>query len=281
MYDYELDCMTIFLEGISGQDRDLILSDFYSARAWTHYVSPQDAENYAAFFEKIRQEVCAASVRIRWGTEFDFLWYEISGMPVLDTNGKIVQIVGRISDVTREKKRHDELERRAKTDSMTELLNKVAFEEECKRILINAGEQEHYALLVIDINGLKTFNDNFGHLYGDRVIKIVATAVSSLFGKHGVVGRIGGDEFAILMRYAQKIFVADRIESLYSCIKNQCSEMKNPVHVSVGTAYFREAGRTYQKLFLEADREMYFSKKKQFSAPIFCENDDSHNLDSI
>lgn len=272
-YDFAQDCMTVFLEGIQEYDRDLILPAFYSARAWRQYLSPQDEVRYTAFLKNIERDLCSASLYIQWGTEFDFLWYEISGMPVLDGGGKIEKIVGRISEKTGEKKAYDELVRRARTDSMTGLLNKAAFEKQCRNVLANAAMGEQFALLIIDINGLKTFNDNFGHLYGDRVINFVAAAVSSLFQDYGIAGRIGGDEIAVLMGYSRKCAVVDRLEALHDYIKGQHSETEFPVSVSTGAAYFREDGLTYKELFLKADREMYFTKDMKITPPDFSDAD--------
>lgn len=265
MYNSRQDCMTIFLKEIKSRDSDLIFPDYCKKKVWKRYIYEMDVGKYTAFFEKIQSGVHSGYVDIRCDTGSGYAWYRVSGISVPDQNGKTAEIVGRITDVTFEKNERDVLEKRAKIDAMTDLLNKVCFETECERILAESGPQERFALLVIDINGLKTFNDNFGHLFGDRVIKIVASALSSLFQNEGIIGRIGGDEFAVLIRCSEKAYVIKKIEALSQRIKYQQQEKENSaiVSVSTGTAYFNEDGLTYKELFLKADREMYFTKGKK------------------
>jgi diguanylate cyclase (GGDEF)-like protein len=89
-----------------------------------------------------------------------------------------------------------ELERRASTDQVTGLLNRHAFFSALDR-LINQS-----AVMYIDLDEFKSVNDQFGHTLGDRLLSVVSRRLTDALGADDVVGRIGGDEFAVLCRSA-------------------------------------------------------------------------------
>ena len=260
-YDAARDCMTVYLDGIDGRKGDLILPNYFGTEIWRQNIFEEDAEKYIAFFRGFRCAGEATKVNIRYGPSPMKQWYRISGVPVFDSAGTLSEVVGRIRNITDEKREYEALEWRARVDAMTNLLNKVTFETECEAAFAAADQETKYALLVIDINDLKVCNDNFGHLYGDRVIKTVAAAFSAALKNGEKVGRIGGDEFGVLLRCSEDSTVADEIAALRDYIKKQPFKAGFPVQVSVGTAFFPENGRTYKALFQRADREMYLAKR--------------------
>lgn len=93
-----------------------------------------------------------------------------------------------------------ELEHLIQTDELTGLLNRRGFETELKRALANAGRHDEQGVLIyIDLDGFKPINDTFGHAAGDEVLRRVAGILGDGVRDTDYVGRIGGDEFVILM----------------------------------------------------------------------------------
>lgn len=152
------------------------------------------------------------------------------------------------------------------TDSMTGLKNKNSFSTDLHNIE-NLGHQERYSIIVIDLNGLKTVNDTFGHNIGDKFIRDSADILKrSTFNKNQVVYRIGGDEFVIIMQDAKN---AD-IEKLITTIKENTAKANETggsiqISMSIGHAMFdRKIDRNFSGTFQRADTMMYNVKHEYY-----------------
>ena len=84
-------------------------------------------------------------------------------------------------------------------DLLTGLLNKISFEREAGKYLTKSRKTEHGALLIIDFDNFKMVNDSFGHLTGDAILKCFGEILMRTFGEADIIGRVGGDEFMVLM----------------------------------------------------------------------------------
>ena len=84
-------------------------------------------------------------------------------------------------------------------DQTTQLLNRRAFEEDKEKLAANPLDED-FAYVTADLNGLKQANDHLGHTAGDVLIRGAADCLRAVFGPHGQVYRIGGDEFAVMMK---------------------------------------------------------------------------------
>ena len=135
----------------------------------------------------------------------------------------------------------------------TAYINKIAqFREEIE------NSDESFAVFVIDVNGLKIINDTYGHDYGNRLIVAVSRVLAEVFGKEYVY-RIGGDEFVVLIKNADRIQCSELERKFEDCLKNQNGEIK--ASAAIGFAiYDKEADSSYERMFRRADDEMYKSK---------------------
>lgn len=94
---------------------------------------------------------------------------------------------------------NDQLKGIAKTDGLTGLKNRLAFDELLKEIENEKIHDKDWAMLMIDLNGLKATNDQYGHEAGDELIKGTATVISDIYADKGECFRIGGDEFVVII----------------------------------------------------------------------------------
>ena len=118
----------------------------------------------------------------------------------LATGAGAAKLVGIVQDVTERKRANAELEWTAAHDGLTGLVNRTAFTratEEAMHCAATFGER--VALMMVDIDRFKRVNDTLGHDVGDQVLLAVAERLTSVAGAHGIVGRIGGDEFGVLV----------------------------------------------------------------------------------
>lgn len=146
-------------------------------------------------------------------------------------------------------------------DSLTGLTNKMHTQQLISNYLFDYPNS-NCALFVIDIDNFKSVNDNNGHLFGDAVLTSIASAIKSTFRSSDIVGRIGGDEFMVLMKdYRQLSDVVDKANSLRHAIRNTyVGEGNYMVSVSVGISLFNEHGSDFATLYEKADNAMYFNK---------------------
>ncbi len=128
------------------------------------------------------------------------LWWMISGHPKFDTSGTFQGYRGSAKDVTTEYLRQLEDSRMAEFDSLTGLANRHRMNKRLESILsAYKASGRACALVMLDLDRFKHVNDTLGHMAGDNLLKQVATRIERVVGARGEVGRLGGDEFQIIL----------------------------------------------------------------------------------
>lgn len=161
--------------------------------------------------------------------------------------------------------KNKELKRLNERDSFTGLLNKAFFEKKVQeRLQRKTDEEEKDVLLIIDIDNFKEINDTYGHVVGDQVIKEVANLLQNKTRHMDYVGRIGGDEFCVLMldipnMEVMELWIKNFIKSVQDITCDKV--MPGEITVSVGAAS-SDGKSTNLELFEKADKAMYEAKKK-------------------
>jgi diguanylate cyclase (GGDEF)-like protein/PAS domain S-box-containing protein len=209
------------------------------------------------------------------------VWVETSWRPILNRTGKIVRLQAASRDVTerREYERQLEeakaklqaqqerlmdansrLEALASLDSLTGLKNRRAFEERLHEEISRARRsKECFALLLLDIDHFKNFNDSFGHPRGDDVLKSVARVLSRSVRDADFIARYGGEEFACILPDTDRDAARVMGERLRVAIEENAWDAR-PITVSVGAAAWLD-GASAESLIDQADRALYRSKQ--------------------
>jgi diguanylate cyclase len=152
------------------------------------------------------------------------------------------------------------------TDPLTTLANRKFFDAELDRTVAEAkAGYEPLALLMCDVDHFKAFNDRFGHLTGDQVLRLVAVSVKQIVRGEDIAARYGGEEFAIALpktALRSAIGVADQIRRAVmnkELMKRSSGERLGRVTISIGVALLRPTD-TPQSLLERADKCLYAAK---------------------
>jgi diguanylate cyclase (GGDEF)-like protein len=154
------------------------------------------------------------------------------------------------------------LEEEIKKDPLTRIYNASATRKLAKAY-IEASAENAATLLVIDLDDFKQVNDKYGHMFGDVVLVQTAKILEELFRPEDIVGRIGGDEFMVLMKGAADLSLVAQLcrklnESLLTMFVDQLPMCKPSC--SIGIAQFPDHANSYFDLFSCADRALYYAK---------------------
>lgn len=150
----------------------------------------------------------------------------------------------------------------AQRDALTGLYNKDHTQKFIEQIL--QKESGPHGFVILDVDYFKSVNDSHGHLVGDKVLSMLGKFLESQFREDDIVGRIGGDEFVILMR---NISDRDKAEQrIHNLLKNlpemKIEEMDNRgITISVGVALAPDNGNTFIELYRHADQALYETKR--------------------
>ncbi len=159
-----------------------------------------------------------------------------------------------------------EASQEARTDHLTGLLNRRAFLDQLERVCTRSKiEDEKSALLFVDLDGFKSVNDTAGHETGDRVLTLVAEALTTSVRSRDSVARLGGDEFAIILNNCDKQqarIIAENLEALVRAVEVDSVAGEMRVGVSIGVSEIGPEGAVgVDEVIRLADDACYAAKR--------------------
>lgn len=210
-------------------------------------------EDYSPFVAEIRFSNYINPTKFDWS----------SVKCIFDTSRDDVHVFVISRDITVEKENELEVIRSSQKDSLTDLLNRYAYNYLAKRILVSANhENSKLAFFFIDIDNFKDINDIFGHQEGDRVLIEVANLLKRIFPKPAIVGRYGGDEFIVIYPEFKE---NEEVEKIGDTLcrefrKIQTKNMKMKISCSVGISILPEHSKDLEELIHFSDLALYYAK---------------------
>ena len=216
-------------------------------------------------------------------------WISIAGDPIIDTAGRFEGFRGVGSDITEIRQTQERLTHLANVDVLSGLPNRGRVRQLLGESLRQATTGNvPCAIMFLDLDGFKPVNDTFGHPKGDAVLRAVAKRLVDEVGADGHVGRMGGDEFAIVITDAQSRKMVEQLaDRINRAIKEpyMIDQMEIRIGVSIGCAFGPIDGATVDDLILKADLALYQAKDagrgcaRYFSSKLQSEQEDRVRLE--
>lgn len=197
----------------------------------------------------------------------DGRYLELQGWVLRDADGLIAHC-WIVNDVTERKRREVQLKTMALTDALTGIPNRRAFFERVDMELahLGSGLVAHAVLIMLDIDHFKRVNDSYGHAVGDIVLKALVAQVARQLRRGDMLGRIGGEEFAVLLSGAGAEVGMRRAESLRQAVADCAVDVEGlqaPIRfaISLGVAPLQPGDDSVDACLERADAALYYSKR--------------------
>jgi diguanylate cyclase (GGDEF)-like protein/PAS domain S-box-containing protein len=217
-------------------------------------------------------------------------WISMTGDPIIDTAGRFEGFRGVGSDITEIRQTQERLTHLANVDVLSGLPNRGRVRQLLGEALRGAASGNvPCAIMFLDLDGFKPVNDTFGHPKGDAVLRAVAKRLVDEVASNGTVGRMGGDEFAIVINDAQSRKKVEQLaDRIIQAIKEpyMIDQTEIRIGVSIGCAFGPIDGATVDDLILKADLALYQAKDagrgvaRYFSSELQSEQEDRVRLEA-
>ncbi|MCM1127226.1 MAG: EAL domain-containing protein [Lachnospiraceae bacterium] len=230
-------------------------------------VHPEDIHVFEEFCDSLDRGKAHIMYEIRMLRDNGkFAWLRQEGNTVYDGNGEPVKVIGKVSDVTREKTDRELLEREVTKDALTGLYNLEVAQKMIEKRLMDPEDSEPTstsALMLIDLDDFSRINEAYGHVYGDTVLEMAANIIYTNFKAKDIVCRVFGDEFMV---YCPRIGGEDKLGKHINKMLLRFQEFMDErdgqrCSISLGAALFPRDGGNFDELYRSADIALYHAKQ--------------------
>lgn len=196
--------------------------------------------------------------------KYDEIYYETASITPIITDNEITGYLAIKLNITDYIRQQEKAEFLAYHDNLTLLPNRRSLEKKLNELIGKATKNNKFAILFLDLDGFKIINDSLGHDIGDLLLKEIAKIFHKSLRVNDYIFRVGGDEFAIIIEYADDIEIIELIaKKVIDNINKNMSIKNNTLHVgcSIGIAKFPEDGGDSISLLKHSDTAMYKAKQ--------------------
>ena len=229
-------------------------------------IHPEDNERYRTDLAKLEQGVDFKDNQYRWKNVYgDYIWMSMKTSTIRDADNNIIKIIGVLSDVDREKRGELQLIQRASYDALTGVYNRESIENVINNEIAKVAEgSDGFAILFVDVDDFKIYNDKYSHATGDQVLQFVTSSIGEIVEDFGFIGRYGGDEFIVCVRNSSTNSPQRVAQDILTKLKNGfvCdTDDLLTVSVSIGVYLVNSAEKNVDEIISIADDAMYKIKK--------------------
>lgn len=230
-------------------------------------IHPDDRERIKAVFRKTVETGIGECSEFRFVLRDGSIRHmESDGRAIRDAEGRVSKVVVVSRDITEQKRLEADLREMAATDMLTGLPNRRHFlaQLEQEKARVSRAEEKCAAVLMIDIDHFKVVNDTFGHAAGDHVLRHLSTLMREDLRKIDTLGRLGGEEFAVILpgadSAAAEVF-AERLRRQVADTPAVHESWTIPLTISIGVTEIKPLDVTADDALTRADRALYRAKE--------------------
>lgn len=229
-------------------------------------IHPEDSDQYHRDLSRLEKGEEFKDKTYRWKNMYgDYIWMQMKTSTIRDNDGNVAKVIGVLSDVDRAKKGEMLLIKRASYDALTGVYNRETIENVINGEIEKMSEgSDKFAILFVDIDDFKIYNDQYSHATGDQVLKFVTSSITEIIDDFGFVGRYGGDEFIICIRNVSTNIPENIARDILAKLKAGfiCDTDEHlTVSVSIGIYIVSTSEKTVEEIISIADDAMYNIKK--------------------
>lgn len=193
----------------------------------------------------------------------DYFWMRIDARIFYCAEDRSVRMYVYRKNIDEEKRKEIQIADKVQFDEMTGLYAKTSTERLIKNALSEKPEAM-YGFFIFDIDNFKRVNDEFGHVFGDAVIREFTRIIRRHFRKNDIIGRIGGDEFAAFIPLSHVEWAVEKAKELSQALNTTYSEQAASwkISASIGLAIAPQHGADFETLYRNADVALYQTKKR-------------------
>ena len=242
-----------------------VMDNFPEAWLTKKIIAPESEECFLRAFAEIENGTAKTNFIIKtFDKHGQTKWQEVTIVNIFtDKTSETRQAVGIMHDITEVKEQEIQLQHLAQIDQLTSIYNKISTKRLIENEFIYSNYNVSHALFLIDLDNFKEVNDKFGHACGDKVLIELSGAIKQAFRDTDIVGRVGGDEFMVLLKnFSDKKIISDKMAELATLLdqKVTCEGRTTRVTASIGVAIYPDDGTSFDELYKKADWAMYVVK---------------------
>lgn len=260
-YDSQTDTSLLYVDrgnGIEAQTIPHYLGNFESAR--NGVLHPDSIKDVRALFENL-DEKQRATLDYRADYRGDgFRWYRANLFRVEDDAG-VWHLIGLMEDIQEER----DLIQRAESDQLTGVTNHATTKRLVTEALNDPSLEGRCVCALLDVDDFKSVNDSLGHVKGDELLGLIGSLARSACRSTDIVGRVGGDEFAMLFKGITLEAALSRLDGVRNRVVEFNEDAADPekrASLSIGVYDVEQGVRTYEEAIAKADKALYYSKRK-------------------
>lgn len=229
-------------------------------------VHPEDRERIQSIFRKTVETGIGECAEFRFVLKDGSIRFmESDGRAIRDAGGNVAKVVVISRDITEQKRLEADLRELAATDMLTGLPNRRHFlgQLEQEKARVSRAEEKCASVLMIDIDHFKRVNDTWGHSTGDHVLRHLAVLMRQVLRKIDTLGRLGGEEFAVILPGADLPSAETFAERLRKRVEQSPAVYEKraiPITISIGVSEIRAEDESAELALMRADHALYQAK---------------------